>query len=1225
MKENNFQLCILALAVVISVSGVARAQANGPVIPTLPLSDYDWTKGDNYVNGLYAVGVSHYNFLQYYDESLQRYGELPPLAELVDATAGWDIYIGSNIPGTNLALKANDPPPQDGPSTISTPEIPLVNRVVTPVNKAEGFRKPLLPPLRLTRDGRIGLVPGTGGVDGQQAPLRIMLNRPEALTKHFLDNSPGIPSIDPEIWEVKDHSKWNLPGSKITHFNSICEDRTKPPSQLNPTRCGNDDCYKFTLVGSAVEDTFTTSGQNGLEGGYRTLYMPQLESGDRLYSREVTIRVSQPKTRQAKITSVEFSDEYKVSPIRQGVLFEPNTPADGRIFVARRQGLPLVWRHRTTGKMHAGSYETVYAVAPETAKACDVTAWGDLRPISHAPFDPLVNSRYSFAKYPFRDPMGNLIPDGADIKGTYPWLDTDARMLSLMISDANLFRNGVLPASATAVFDSRFNARCVHAGCAPNDTNEKANIAQFTVMGAWSKGKMILFDNTVNYADFRIDLANAVELDLYQPGSALPSTSNKSASVELGAYREVGTETKFDEYVTLKSESGSPVLGRDGRAQKYLLKNTSLFDSIEHRMNYNPFMKPTRPHDVVWLVSSGATSDELNFDDMLNNNAFIISEMVAAYSWVNDSKFRMTGFDGWHELSGTFTRQVKVQNGATTLSNSWIVPAAGDVSNGRIEPVGNGGVKGKGMYFNGENTLIRYEIAGAQPKPLESSDWLHSLFLDARGLTEGAERVILSFPDQSRLTMTMADAGSKVRFNAYDRLGKKAEAFLLPASMVTERWLHLGLLKSSAGLITFYVNGYPYKQLCPTGDSLFAMKGGTLVLGGTANTVANQRAFKGWMDDYKVFSYKPDPETICNLAHGTLVVPGSNQNLATQAGLYSADMHGSISKALALRGQQTYASYACFMDNPNADRTAVKHRVPADVVSIRDRIHFPEGPLHHDAPRPDSTTNEFCLACHSSEDRIAGLTVEALRLREIPAKSDPRRQPLQAPPFITGNLPAEFLASIHSKSDAVASVFIDDYVLASSRGVHPEIRNLVLIRNGEAVQAVNARPSVNKSGFSALRVNASGVTTRVVFRVNGVVKNDDRSAPFELPMDDLADGANQLEITTFGANGLQTQRGFSIFLDEGKPESGLPAPPVLGQCGADATLIAGGNPEPGLPFAGLPVSGLDPVVQAPSMMPQPDNRPAGRFGGSLGLALGLPLMVLALLRGRRLRVVEATA
>ncbi len=1138
MGNHCCRFRLVFVAALLAVSGQSYSALQEP---RQPERNFNWYNDNTLFNSAYALGVSHWNILRYYDEAKERYGALPPADQLNDATIGWDVYLASNIPGLGKFIRDNNPPHNGGGWTIATPDIPLVNRVVTPVNKTEGFRKPLLPPMRLTHDGRIGVVPGSGGVDGNPQPLRIRLNRPEVLDKHFLESAPGVPTLDPETWEVTDYSQWGLPGSKITHFASICEGEPSAPSQGNPYACGSngqDDCYDLTLVGSAVKDTFSTSDIYELEGGYRTKYMPQLERGDRVYSRAMTIRVSQPKTANARIASVDFSTDYKMAPIRQGVLFELNTPADGRLLVTRRQGLPLVWRHTATGQMHAGSYETVYAVAPENAAPCDASQWGDLRPLSHAPYDPLVNKKYPFAKYPFRDPMGNYIPDGEDIKGTYPWLDRDAKNLSLMISDANLFRDGLL-------FDkSRFPNQCVHSGCTPSDSPDKSNISQFTVMGAWTKGKMALFDNLLNYSDFRINLANALNLDLYQQGTDLSSTTNKSTSVEVGAYREVGGGTIKDQYIALKDEYGNPVLGRDGTEQKYLMKNSSLFDSIENRMNYNPHMKPAAPHDVVWLLSSGATTDEFSFDDLLNDNAFILSDMVAAYSWVNKNRFRMTGYDGWNELLGSWRGQVKVQNAATTLPDRWMVPLAGDVVHGRIEPVANGGVKGKGMYFNGENTRILYDIPSGQPQPMSASYWFHSLFLDARDLSASEERVILDFPDKSRLTIK--DADSRVSFQAYNNWGELKQVFLVPANLVKERWFHLGIQRSPANQITMFVNGFPYTEFTDS-DAMFQMKSGALVLGRAHNqydkrfgnffdrlrnrstaTSVSYRVFKGWMDEYKVFAYRPDLESICNLAHGTLVATESNAQLESQAALYSSEMHDRVSTALQLRGQPTYSRYACYMDSPNEDRTAVLHRLPDGAVSIRASMHFPEGPLYHDAPRPDSTSNEFCLACHSSKG-IGGLTVEALRYNAgVPAKSDPRRQPTQAPPLITGNIPPEFVDSIEGDWSAAGSPFIDEYLQPSSQGVPPDIRNLVQVRNGEPVSVVNSGAALARSSFSALRVNASGLAGRAEFFLSGVLLLEDRSAPFELPVNNLVNGTQQISVTTYSANGLQSQRSYRI-------------------------------------------------------------------------------------------------
>ncbi|MCC2638457.1 MAG: hypothetical protein K0Q68_2176 [Moraxellaceae bacterium] len=1101
--------------------------------PQAPDNSVDWFDGQDRTP--YSLAVSNWHFGQYYQEASARFGTLPDGTALLGARTGWLLYLLS-LTGAD---KFTGNPPDRGWEwgwTVATPEIPLVNREVSSVNYRSGFRRPHLPPLRWTRDGRLGLVADIGGVDGKPQPLRIQLNRPEGLQEHFVDSAPGVPSMDPATWEVPDYTKWGLPGSNLAQFATLCEAAPATPAQANPYTCGSDDCYDLTLVGTAVQQSYDTSAQVGKEGGIRTQYLPQLQPQDRLFSRQLTIRVSQPKTPQARISAVDIGRDVRVAPIRQGVLFEPVTPADGRLLVARRAGLPLVWRHSATGRMHAGNYETVYAVAPQGGPACDVTQWGDLMPISHAPFDPRVKDKYLFAKYPFRDPMGNAIPDGADIKGTYPWIDKDAKVLSLMISDANLFGGGYLAPK------ERYPNRCVHDGCKRGD-RDATNDLTYMLLGGWSKGKGVVIDNLLNFADFRLTLSNALWLDLYRPGSALPVTANRNASVEVGGSRSL-SHSEPNSLIPLKDRYGYPVLGSDGQPQSHLVKNSSVFDTIDHRLNYNPHMKPVSPHDVVWTLSSGVATDEFSFDDLLNDHAFIVSDMVAAFSAANDSLFRMTAYDGWNKLWGDWRGQVKVQNAATTLPHRWVVPRAGDVANGRIEPVANGGIKGKGLYFNGQNTHLLYDIPSTQPQSMSAASWFHSLFLDVRAQGASEEQVILNFPDKSRLTMK--DASANVSFQAYNNNGELQKVFLVPTSLVRQRWFHLGLQTAPDGRSTVYVNGYPWTEFAATRGSLFQMRGGALVLGrghhdyearydgfwnwlwgkSTASP-ANYRAFQGWMDEYKVFAQRPDPESICNLANGTLVAVGSNAQLGSQAALYPSAMHERISNALRLRGQATHARYACHMGDPAQGRTAALHRLPAGAVGIRASMHFPEGPLYHDAPRPDSTSNEFCLACHSTTG-VGGLTVEALRYRSVPARSDPRRQPMQAPPFITGNLPSSFVSAIGGNWAALGSNHIDDYIQPSAQGLAPEIRNLVFITGGAPSSVLNAGATVVRSSFSAIRVNASGLAGRAQIRVNGSLVLDDAMAPFDLPAASLVIGSNQLSVTTFSANGMQSQRSYTI-------------------------------------------------------------------------------------------------
>lgn len=84
------------------------------------------------------------------------------------------------------------------------------------------------------------------------------------------------------------------------------------------------------------------------------------------------------------------------------------------------------------------------------------------------------------------------------------------------------------------------------------------------------------------------------------------------------------------------------------------------------------------------------------------------------------------------------------------------------------------------------------------------------------------------------------------------------------------------------------------------------------------------------------------------------------------------------------------------------------------------------------------------------------------------------------------------------------------------------------VKNAQPVSVANSGATLMRSSFSALRVNASGLTARTVFHVNGVLKLDDRTAPFELPVGNLVNGSNQLSVTTYASNGTQSQRSFSV-------------------------------------------------------------------------------------------------
>ena len=76
-------------AALLSLSGLGHSALPEPKQPD---PNFNWYNNNTLFNSAYALGVSHWNILRYYDEAKARYGALPPAAQLSDATAGWDIY-----------------------------------------------------------------------------------------------------------------------------------------------------------------------------------------------------------------------------------------------------------------------------------------------------------------------------------------------------------------------------------------------------------------------------------------------------------------------------------------------------------------------------------------------------------------------------------------------------------------------------------------------------------------------------------------------------------------------------------------------------------------------------------------------------------------------------------------------------------------------------------------------------------------------------------------------------------------------------------------------------------------------------------------------------------------------------------------------------------------------------------------------------------------------------
>ncbi len=1072
------------------------------------------------------------NFMEYYQESIAdirdaggqggvsmpqwEYGPGPGPVTAIPDFAG---SLLGEISFTPLYLLDVPTIPFEFRFYISQPEVPAIDRKVVGITEQEGFTDPHVPPLRWTADGRIGVESQVGGSLADPSPVKMYLLAPEKLDQPFVESPAGPNALVMDAFELPFS---NIAGGRtgsVQHTN-ICDPFVKADGESrNPYSCGTDgkdDCYDVTLISAYVRLSNEVAGDQT---------PPKLDNWDRVMGTPLHIRVSNPKTPQAKIAEVTYG-EPSFAPKRHGVLFETITPADGRLLIARRGFLPLVWQNQATGNTHLGSYDIVYGVAPPEAKPCDVTHWGDLYPITHAPYDPRINQRYEFAMQPFRDPGGAVIPDGVDIKGTYPWMDKEAKMFSMQVSPAKLFPSYAYDRNP----QSRYPVRCVsETDCNLKDISDSDSSKDnmFVLVGAWTQGKMVLLDGMLNDVDFRLGGTDKHHsyLSLYRPGTG--RAPDHTGEKRVGSTR--GGTLPYP----VKNHSGKLV-------GNYNPANLSMLDSVENRLNYLPNMKHSRFHDVVWNMSSGHSTVEFSFDDYLNPDGFIVSNMVAHMDHKNNDWYRMNYYDGWHQLTRSFNGQVRIQNSATALPDRWKIPTHGRVYNGRMEPVANGGVRGKGIWFNGGTTRIDYKVP-EQPRDVSHYDWFYSLFIDPRFDDDKAERVLVRFPDGSHWVIK-----GRREVILYNRHRREVTRALLPQTAPDTGWTHLALLVGKAQdntlqpALTLFANGFPFHQWHGTPynsnleESSFRPTTGTLRLGKQV-PFGGKRAFRGWMDEFKVFAWQPNAETVCNFGHGTLVgLPdGYNGPWRDTAALYDNGAHQAITRELASYGQHTYSHYACFHDYSD-DNKAHLFNIPGGVVSLREAINFPEGPLYHDAPRPDSSANQFCLSCHH-DNAIRGLGLHALTLRDgLLAKEDRRRQPTQPPAKLFGNIPANWFpgAPDFAFDAGDQGVLVDEWILPSSANVAPQVFNLALAdEQGQPWQALTANSSIElgqlPAGSQQVRANVNGLVRRVVFEWQGYSHYDD-SAPFTLPVEYLPEGEYSLSVQAMLESGETAEKSFNL-------------------------------------------------------------------------------------------------
>jgi len=863
--------------------------------------------------------------------------------------------------GTAPSKSTDDPTRVQLSDTVYEPAplVPRILRDVALVDDDVAFTRPYVPGHRTTMDGRVALrvQGGTEDIERLDTELSFFLLLPETVDTPIVEGPAGPsilstptpfdvtfpPALDPDVFRLGHHA--------------ICDPTEEFPAageRPNPYVCGDDDshdCYDITIISSTS---------------------PGFEA--QLWGTPATVQVAEPKTASAHIVDVTLGDPVMGVLIDQSTEFtEPAVTVDGRLLTGRLGRLPREWTNPETGVSMTRPYDLVYAQLPEDAEPCDITGWTDFHPMSHAPFDPRMVGTYGLAAWPFRDTEGAPIPDGEDMGGTYPWVDREG---------ANLFMTGV-PGKLSEQSETRFPRRCVHAGC--EDIKENTDFDRgFMVAGLWTHGKLVHIDGLLNSVYWAVGVSPGAHwlVDLYE------DDAGNAVSVRVGGGR----------FVDAYRNAGGPY--PDGYTH-----NANILDSLQNVANFQETARPVTPRDVVWVMSNGVVTDEVVFDDFLDANAFIVSNMQASITQYYTDAGESQSFPYHHngqvrqvlgsglfvvaaELQPEEDEEIHLQNAATSLG--WEVPAYGRIEAGetRVEPVALGGVHGRGLWLTGD-TSVRYALP--EQDAIRTVDAYIGLFVDARA-EAGEARELLVFPDGSGLVLD----DSRLLLVQGQELLHETE---LPEA---SGWRHVGLvIRRQTNEITVLANGLAWDRYTVDRDVL-GLDGGELVLGRDHGPWTGLR---GWVDDFKVLLHEVDPEVACNHARGTLVAVESNSDWERIAASYPDWAHAEVAEA----ARESTGTYACALDYSD-DHTVHLGTIPDGTRSVREAILFPEGPLRYGVPRPDSTANAFCLTCHT-EDSRDGMSIDALAFDpDTPAELDRRRQPGQPPRRVFGNIPAGWIA-----------------------------------------------------------------------------------------------------------------------------------------------------------------------------------------------------------------------
>lgn len=806
------------------------------------------------------------------------------------------------------------------------------------------FTRPHIPPYRTSTDGRIAMQARTRTENPDGEVYHFYLFEPKRLSESFLSSKS---TEDAGMTILSSRTSWKLKRSEFVDTNAegssmhsaICNNPEKPVRTCGTN--GNNDCYDLTII-----TPFNNTEEEHIE----------------IWGTDITVEVADPKTINSRIVDIR-TEAPKQGAIWPGIerYLETMITSDGRLMAGRVSGARLTFEGANGQQISAG-YNSAYSAYSPNFPACDPEHFESPLPISHMPYDNVIKENWEVARYPWRYPDGTVIPDGADLRATYPWLDSEGKNIFFGTSTnfEPLHETGKYEVECLDVID---DSDCDLTGEAERGDDTRS----VSVVGLWTQGRTVLLDNLVNNVDW---------------GVGKEPTRQRLAKLydgEDGWVRVASGRTNNSDGSTLNMEGASG--------------NINFIDSIESKFNHDENLSLKIPADVAWLMSNGTATDVVAFDDWVNPYGLISSSMVQSKTGENsDPDFE------------------RVQNSASGLFNT---PAHGQVVGaGSVERVALGGVRGKGLFLR-PSSALRYSVPNNQPELFDTETWYLGLFIDPRMKNDRFYRRLIEFPNGSAIDIQGLHSLSIVKPDG------SREDLRFNTPLPFAEYSHLGFrINSNGNAVEVFRDGMAvFLWRNPIADGSLKVSRGDLFFGRGRSITDPRRGFHGWIDEVKLVARadRLNSEEICNKAMGSIVGLAPTSLFANTARTYPASTHQTI-KA---ESKSANNLFRCHTDFSNNDGWVDLNNLPEQMTLLRDQILFPEGPLVFNQARPDSTENGFCLSCHADDNtslRPTSLLPSSLMFSGVLMQNDTRRQPLQPPARIHGNIPARTWGDLPSRN-----------------------------------------------------------------------------------------------------------------------------------------------------------------------------------------------------------------